>query len=406
MKGIGLIASCLLSCAVWGVPTVSDLKVTSRAPWGIAIDYTVSGATEAETNAEPIVTAAVDGRTYTARNLFGAMNCVNGAHRICWDMLKDGIAGKVANGAVRVAYDNAPYCVIDLSSGTDAVFYPASYLASAPAGGWTDEYKTTKLVLRRIEAGTFIMGDDQTKSSCRVTLTKPFYIGVFEVTQRQWELVMGTRPSYFTNLSCYASRPVEEVSYDDIRGSSAGTNWPASSAVDATSFLGKLRAKTGLDDFDLPTEAQWEYACRAGTTSEYNNGGSTTNDLNTLGRYKYNGGRYNRYCTTENGTAAVGSYLPNIWGLYDMHGNVFECCLDWHDTERRKSSSTGEMVNVSRWRIYGTDPIGHSSGSYRVGRGGGWNFYASDCTSSYRFLNDPSNRYNYFGFRLVRTLNK
>lgn len=391
-RGIVCLLAFTLSCAVWGVPTVSDLKVTSRAPWGIAIDYTVSGANEAEANVGPIVTATADGRTYTARHLSGAANGSNGAHRVYWDMLKDGITGKFANGVVRVLYDNALYWVIDLSGGVDADSYPVSFLNAEPQGGWTDEYKTTKLVLRRIEAGTFIMGGGTTPESHRVTISKPFHMGVFEVTQRQWELVMGTRPSVFTNSSCYAMRPVERVSYDMIRGSSVGTNWPASSAVDATSFLGKLRAKTGLDCFDLPTEAQWEYACRAGTTSLYNNGGDTDDDLKTLGRYYRNGGEGSTSsCTTANGTAAVGSYLPNTWGLYDMHGNVDEWCLDW-------GSSFSSLS-------YGADPEGSSSGSYRVLRGGSWSDYAGNCPSSYRGSFSPSGARNSFGFRLVRTLN-
>ncbi len=273
------------------------------------------------------------------------------------------------------------YCVIDLSGGAAAESYPVSYLGAEPAGGWTNEYKTTKLVLRRVEAGSFIMGGGTTPESCRVTISQPFYVGVFEITQKQWELVMGSNPSKYEG----DTRPVEQVSYDAIRGSSVGTNWPASSAVDATSFLGRLRARTGLDGFDLPTIAQWEYACRAGTTTEYNNGGSTTNDLNTLGRYRDNqsdgrGGYTNAH-------TAVGSYVSNSWGLYDMHGNVWEWCLDW----------CGE-------KAYGIDPVGPSSGSSREERGGGWDTFApgwSICTSSSRDGVNPSVPHDNLGFRLV-----
>ncbi len=151
------------------------------------------------------------------------------------------------------------YLVVDMSEGQDAYRWPVSYLGNVPDGGWPDEYKTTKLLLRAIPPGTFVMGSPKwvelgrfsDEEQHRVTLTKPFYMGVFEVTQRQWELAMGNRPSYFT--SDYAARPVEGVSYDDILG-------------DGWSFLDVLRMKTGLE-FDLPTEAQWEYACRAGTTT-------------------------------------------------------------------------------------------------------------------------------------------
>ena len=226
------------------------------------------------------------------------------------------------------------YCVIDLSAGPNAGKYPVSYLAAEPKGGWTDEYKTTKLVLRRIEPGKFKMGGEY-----EVTLTKPFYCGVFEVTQKQYELVTGSNPSKFKG----DMRPVENVSYDHVRGKDEGAKWPTSSAVDASSFMGRLRARTGIDDFDLPTEAQWEYACRAGTKSRYDNGGDSEEDLKKLGRFALNQKARGRKESNadfarhepdgkggyaENHTV-VGSYLPNAWGLYDMHGNVWERCLDW-----------------------------------------------------------------------------
>ncbi|MGI5924118.1 MAG: formylglycine-generating enzyme family protein, partial [Lentisphaeria bacterium] len=136
------------------------------------------------------------------------------------------------------------YLVIDLSEGPGARSYPVTCLSIPPAEGWTEEYKTTKLVLRKIPAGTFMMGsptdelgreDDETQH--QVTLTKDFYVGVFEVTQKQWNLVMGDWPSWFENESCRDSRPVEQVSYEDIRGSTTGLGWPINNNVDAGSFL-------------------------------------------------------------------------------------------------------------------------------------------------------------------------
>ena len=162
-----------------------------------------------------------------------------------------------------------------------------------------------------------------------------------------------------------------------IRGSSAGAGWPSSSAVDASSFLGKLRARTGLD-FDLPTEAQWEYACRAGTTTTYSYGDSANRS-------------YMWYSSNSSSKShEVGTKSPNPWGLYDMHGNVWEWCLDWY-----ASSLTG-----------GTDPKGSSSGSCRVIRGGGWSYDAYNCTSSSRNYCDPSGKGSIYGFRLVRTLSE
>lgn len=263
----------------------------------------------------------------------------------------------------------AKYCVIDLSAGPDAANYPVTYLAAEPRGGFNvDEYKTTKLVLKRIEAGSFIKGEDQTDQSHKVTLTKPFYMGLFEVTQKQWTLVMGSNPSRFSGDAL----PVEQVSYNMIRGASDGAKWPTSSAVDATSFLGKLQART-KQNFDLPTEAQWEYACRAGTTTSYSCGDSESGD-------------YMWYTSNSSEKAhEVGAKKPNPWGLYDMHGNVWEWNLDWY------SSSLA----------YGTDPKGSASGSYRVLRGGSWYDVASYCTSSGRGYNYPLDTYSHYGFRLA-----
>ena len=309
----------------------------------------------------------------------------------------------VGSGTLAISGRGASdYLVIDLSDGPSASTYPVSYLASVPGGGWSDTYKTTKLVLRRLPAATnaFTMGSaggelgrgsDETQHA--VTLSQGFYVGAFEITQKQWERVMGTWPSYFNNVAYRDARPVEQVSYNAVRGSSAGAGWPASSSVDATSFLGKLRARTGLA-FDLPTESQWEYACRAGTTTALNSGynlTSTSSDarMAEVGRYYYNGGSgYTQSGDTSDtsvGSAKVGSYLPNAWGLYDMHGNAWEWCLDWNGTY------PGTV----------TDPKGASSGSLRVCRGGSWYAFAGDCRSAYRTSITPGTANISDGFRVV-----
>ena len=259
-----------------------------------------------------------------------------------------------------------------------------------PEGGWTEEYKTTKMVLSKINAGKFTMGspadelgryDDEVQHE--VTLTKPFFAGVFEVTQKQYELIMGNNPAHYLG----DARPVECVSYDMIRGSDKGSGWPANSDVDETSFLGVLRAKTN-QAFDLPTEAQWEFACRAGTTTALNSGKNLSGtiscaNLAEVGRCYGNmndgKGGYNEHTT-------VGSYLPNAWGLYDMHGNVLEWCLDWYQYSLGSDPAT--------------DPKGDAEGIYRVLRSGGWNFNASDCRSADRGDVTPGDVYNFGGFRV------
>ena len=291
--------------------------------------------------------------------------------------------------------DRALYCVIDLSAGPNARTYPVSYLDAEPKGGWTDEYKTTKLVLRRIEPGKFMM-----VGKYEVTLTKPFYCGVFEVTQKQYELVTGTNPSFYRG----DMRPVEMVPWNVFRGNSATYNWPSSVNVDPSTFIGKIQVRTGLN-FDLPTEAQWEYACRAGTTSKFNNGCDSESDLKKLGRFMLN--QKERSFNDDNesfakhepdgkggysgGHTVVGSYMPNAWGLYDMHGNVWEWCLDWRD-RRDKGLILSSGV---------TDPVGPSSGAFRVMRGGCWDSRAAACTSFTRNHANPVWVRHVVGFRLV-----
>lgn len=319
------------------------------------------------------------GSNYVASTsaLSGDASLNSGTHRIVWDMSGDGLAFKSGNMVFKVSCEVLQYCIIDLSAGSTASSYPVTYLWEAPSGGFNmDEYKTTKLVLRRIEAGSFIMGRDQQNNSHRVTLTRPFYCGIFEVTEKQYSLVMGG------TLSSDGTLPRTYMSYNIIRGSSKGAEWPLSSAVDSSSFMGKLRARTGLE-FDLPTEAQWEYACRAGTTTDFYWGNSSS--------------QYDSYAWTSANSGesphVVGTKLPNPWGLYDMYGNVSERCLDWY----------------SQWDAppYGTDPKGvhePAENASRIVRGGSWIEY--EYRSCDRAGGYAGNGYKHYGFRIVRTISE
>ena len=285
------------------------------------------------------------------------------------------------------------YVVVDLSGGPSVESYPVRYTNEGP-NLKEDKCRTIELWLRKIPKGMFMMGSPENEVGHKadetlhpVTLTHNYYMGVFECTQKQWELVMGNNPSK-SKGDC---RPVEFISYDAIRGSSAtaGGGWPEHGhVVDASSFMGKLQAKTGLL-LDLPTEAQWEYACRAGTTAALNSGknlASTKSDVNMeeVGRYGFNisDGKGGFMQHTK-----VGSYRPNAWGLYDMQGNVFEWCLDSWNGDDYGSEAV-------------TDPVGQTTGQNRVTRGGHWRNGADYCRAANRSYAHSSG-YGYIGFRVV-----
>ena len=358
-------------------PQIKNVTAFQPYPWEkkVYISYECEGMG----GDRPVIIQAKDkksGKTYLVRGLLDDAELTSGSHKVVWDLEAQGVTINSTN-VVFVVRAIPRYCVIDLSAGASS--YPVDYMDEPPGGGFnTDEYKTTKLVLRLIGPGAFKMGGQYD-----VTLTKPFYCGIFEVTQRQYELVTGSNPSAYKG----DMRPVESVSWNIIRGDSSTYNWPSSANVDPSTFMGRIQARTGLN-FDLPTEAQWEYACRAGTTSKYNNGGDSWNDLKLLGRYYDN--RSDGKGGYSDAHTKVGSYQPNAWGLYDMHGNVSEWCLDWYG-----SLSSGV-----------TDPEGSSSGSCRVLRGGCWSSEAGNCAASRRSTDfyGPSYGSGYRGFRLVRTL--
>ena len=219
------------------------------------------------------------------------------------------------------------------------------------------DYNGIKMV--SVPAGCFQMGsnkgDSDEKPIHRVCLSA-YDIGKYEVTQAQWQKIMGNNPSYFKGRN----KPVEKVSWDDVQG-----------------FIRKLNQQTGKN-FRLPTEAEWEYACRSGGRDQKYCGG---NNLNSVGWYSDNSGRK---------THDVGQKQANGLGLYDMSGNVWEWVEDWYGDDYY---SNGPSNN----------PHGASGGSFRVFRGGSWYNFASFLRSANRFRSSPDNRFYYLGFRLART---
>jgi formylglycine-generating enzyme required for sulfatase activity len=213
-----------------------------------------------------------------------------------------------------------------------------------------------------LPAGEFLMGadngDPDEKPAHKVILSRPFYLGKYEVTQAQWMEVMGDNPSHFKGDP---NRPVEKVSWTRVQ-----------------EFIRRLNAKEGHELYRLPTEAEWEYAARAGSTTKYSSG----EDDAQLPQYAW-------YSPHDKGTThPVGQLKPNAWGLYDMHGNVWEWVYDW-----RGPYST-ETV---------TDPAGPATGNARGYRGGGWGYGAARCRSAKRSYDAPGYIYGTHGFRLART---
>ena len=309
--------------------------------------------------------------------------------------------------AVPYAGDDEYIC-IDLSAGPEAAYYPVRPISvgtftdrKTGVVTWKDAYKTKGLVLKRIRPGTL------DSHGLKFQITRPFYMGVFEVTQRQYELVMGQNPSCFKDDG---RKPVETVSYDRIRGDKLGRMWPMTNAVDEDSFLGRLRRKTELC-FDLPTEIQWEYVCRAGTQGEFD-GETDPSVMDKLGRHRDNGGvmpdpkgakdEKGNVKLIAAGPAVVGSYRPNPWGLYDMHGNVWEWCLDRHPSGDGWSgwASDGYGQNDGRKECQ-SEPNGIAYGVYRIIRGGCFVDPAADCRASRRQGIVSRGGWNSIGFRLA-----
>ena len=306
---------------------VKDVKIAQRYPWNglVDIDYTVEcDDKDADVYIYPVGYDADNNQsvalyTFTGEGANGKA-VKAGTHRMTWDMAKD-MGQNYNRAAFSIKLHGyagaAPYLVIDLSSGANAEKYEVSYLNEMPEGGWTDEYKTTKLVLKLIPPGTFLMGTDQVERDYYyysnthgfedahwVTLTEPFYIGVFEITQKQYaQIAGGTQTS---------TAGANGLSYDFLRGNTLGGQFPKHMQVDATSFLGKLRSRTGVT-FDLPTEAQWEYACRAGS----------------------------RESVSPN---------PNAFGLYGMNAKPAEWCRDWFNKNATYTAVTNPVGPASGYR--------------------------------------------------------
>lgn len=262
--------------------------------------------------------------------------------------------------------------------------YPVTFPEPWASGWGEDEfgiwmsftYKGIIQVFRWCEPGEFLMGspedepertDDETLH--KVELTKGFWIADTTVTQALWLAVMGENPSSFKG----DNNPVDSVSFEKV-----------------CIFIDKMNALKPELKLCLPSEAQWEYACRAETTSPFYFGNQIDSSVvNFDGGYLHGDVEKNEY---REKTVAVKSLPPNGWGLYEMHGNVEEWCQDWF----------GEYPEPSTLDVVTSNPLGAEAGYYRVLRGGSWAHNDVYCRSAFRFSDDPAYDYDVMGFRLAR----
>jgi len=362
----------LTACSLMADVAVDNIKVQQRWPWNGLVDITyevVSYDPDIQTylyfvGKDNVRLRRLDLTTLTGDGAWGT-TVKPGSYHVVWNAAKDYPGFHSADFSVTIipckTAEYEHYLVIDVSGGANASMYPYEYATTAPSVSSAVD-KQSKIWLRYIPKGSF-----NYQGTTATTISKPYYAGVYEVTQGQYEKVMGNNPCSTSSSGRGASYPVHWVSYDMIRGSNwgreygtaSGVEQPYSNRVDSTSFMGRLRAKTGLQA-DLLTEVQWEYACRAGTTN---------NDTNVPGVAKTDVA----WCYENSGNTAheVGLKRPNAWNLYDMLGNEWEWCRDWY------------------------------SSGYRVLRGGGWSSNASYATCAGRSYYAPSRTGSNSGFRLA-----
>lgn len=424
-SGLTMFAAAAVLPVFAAVPTVSQVSMTqAQSSRDVTISYALSDGpavvtVDIQTNVADGVWASIGEENFTT--MTGDVNAyvTNTSCTIRWDARADWPDHRISGGNARAvvtawALDNTPdYMVVDLaSSSAQRVAYYVS--TNALPGGLfgNSAYRTSKVVMRRIRARgkSFTMGAIiepgvyVREKSHTATLTNDFYIGVFELTQSQWWQVYTDTA---VKAGCPvegAQRPMEFVTYWRIReaannSGNADHYWPA--PPHGSSFLGLSRTRTicaqfpaGVD-FDLPGQAQWEYACRAGQGEGYWNNGAPITDKDAdpaiPGRYKGNqaipGNTSYATMGPDNCTAIVGSYAPNGWGLYDMHGNVWEYCLDWYTSDSAVIGALGGGVNTT-------------VGTQRVRCGGSWYNTSGDSRSSMFYGQNPNSGAQYVGLRL------
>jgi len=315
------------------------------------------------------------------------------------------ITTESARAVVTAWATNAPpdYMAVDLNDGSKR-FY--AYAEAVPQGVGNDRYRSSEMLFRRIPAAgvTWRIGAPAAEVGNKfkdawphlVELSADYYMAIYPTTTRQMTILTGNSTyTYGTGNEDSDYCPAMCMSWNDLRGSDTWPTADATHPVASSSLLGQhIRPKMKIADLDLPTDAQWEYACRAGTASALNNGKELTEMEGTnnpaLDEIAWYAGNSSQGYGTQR-VHHVGLKQPNAWGMYDMIGNSLEWVLDWYEDWYQKNFVAGQVYR---------DPAGPSTGSSRALRGGGYESLARACRSAYRALWTPTTRKN-AGFRLV-----
>ena len=387
------------------VPTATITGVTTDAATHVVtVTYTLTGPAIVTTD---FLTNGVSVGAANFRTLYGDVNrYVTNVTSSCSFKWLPGAHGDWQGGNLDVRLTtwstNCPpdYMAVDIVATNQIWFYVSE--DAIPFGVQHGLYKSTRLLMRKIPAAgiTYRMGAPSTEGfysaneiAHLVKLTNDIYIGVLPVTQRQWKNMTGQNAtSGHTDEATHPQHwlyPVNNVSYNALRGSVAnGIDWPTTArfTVAAGSRLQTIRSITGISTMDLPTEAEWEYACRAGASGAHFDGSSTSvADTDEIGWYQNN--------SAVDGTMRphpVGLKKPNGWGLFDMLGNMHEWCIDWRGDYVFDDAAVATVA-----------PKGVDSGTTRVKRGGGSYEHGRDyLRCAKRDANQPDSASRYNGFRL------
>ena len=392
-------------------PAVTSVKMSQGARRIVTVEYTITNAPavvtlDIQTNGVSIGASNISGSGY----LTGDVNKVieeDGSYKIKWDVASAWPDHDIASGVRAVvsawSLDTPPDVIVaDLTSKSNVAYYTS--IDALPGGLLSNEvYRRTKLVMKRINASgiPWTMGSinelGRNKSGYEtpheVVLTNDYYMGVFELTQSQFCSLTSRTPSTFSRDG--GMRPLENIRYVQLRQIDLGNSYANPQYAYPNdpyneSLIGVMRSFTGLK-FEVPSEAQWEFACRAmNGDGKWGDGSSYTNittDANLPGRYLNNQATPGNTDASseigpENGTAIVGSYPSNGFGLYDMHGNVAEWTLDIPIKNRKDQLPDGDKHGAPNANGQ-VDLVGNTT-STRMVRGGGWKDPPSKCRSAYR----------------------